>query len=732
MMLYRYPTMPLSDLVSWTLEDDFLTAGANARIALALLRCARRWPHFWHAGAADELVWHLRPALKHGEAGLQRVLSDPCVRASLEAIRLDASGSALLDTRRGRTFLGNALLKEDPAFAAVFDEAERCFVAFINREAHPLDHNVSLLADVFELADVEARYLALAGSFCFGTIAQSVFVPIGVRSHRGRVLSALLGCSEREALDLMDMSRAVWRSGLLTCSDPGDFPEGLEELFQLSVSGTRLLSLPDADEAVLAAEVLEPLGPRATLTWPHLEDTLQLLRTVLSRAASGADAGVHILIHGEPGSGHMAFVLALLDLAGLRGYRMSDRRRAACEPTRAELLADLTLSRRFVDRQRGAVLVVEDAESMLFTPGFGPPSRGAMKDVLRQSRQPVVWLAEDVRQIDSSYITRFTCSVALPDPPLAVRRMWCHTVLRESGCSAPQIDVFAGNPQTTIGIVDGARRFVSLGAGGDVTADTALQAFSQGQLGTPEGNKLPHDRLARVHRFDIEFAHVAGATHVTEVLRSIEADGEGTVLLSGASGVGKTSLAFELARQLGRDMVRAFAGDFLRPYRGESGRQLLRWLQRHGATHSVLLLDDLDAFMGDDDAVAGALRHGLDTFGGVLVATACASFDPPPALIRRFTYRLMLLPLTASQRCTLFARLVTHGVGEGVPPEVRQALLPLDRLTPGDFFNVQARLRHRQVDWRRWLSELTSEHQAKASTSLEALGIALPSSSQRC
>lgn len=707
--------MPLPDLVSWTFEDDFVTAGANARIALALLRCARRYPHSWHPAAVDELAWHLRPARQHCEAALQRALVESHVRERLDVQRVDASPSGLLDTRKGRAFLGNALLAEDPSFTDVFDEAIQCFAEFVTRQPHPVAHNVRLITDVFALSDVEARYLTLAGSFCFSTIKQSAFVPIRARSRFAHVLSALLECSGREAADLMDMNRSLWRSGLLMRSDFGDVPEGVDELFHLSAFGARLMALTGVDEGALAAAVLEPLGPPGEWTWPHLEDTQRLLCAVLSNAASRKGAGVHILILGEPGSGQMAFVKAVLGLAGLHGYRVPALSRLAPEPSRGEQLADLALSRRFASRQPGAVLVVEDAEAFLAVQAFEPSSKGWMSEVLKEPGQPVIWIADDARHIDPSYLARFTCCVALRDPPLGVRRLWCRSALTEQGCSDPAIESFADSPLATSGLIEGARRCVSLCAGGGVDSDVALQAFLKGHASSIEGNTTDRRRHGPAHGFDLQFTHIAESIDVPYVVRSLAADGEGTVLLAGASGVGKTSLAVAMARQLERDVVRAAASDFLSPYRGEAGRRLLRWLGRHDTRDTLLLLDDLGAFANDsdEDSLVGALQYGIDRFGGVLVATASAAADLPPALIRRLTYRLTLLPLTLPQRCALFTRLVSEETGREMPLEVQRALVELDRLTPGDFFNVRARLRHRHADWRRWLAELALEHEAK-------------------
>lgn len=708
--------MPLMDLVSWKFEDDFETAGANARIALALLRCARQVPIAWHVGAADELAWHLRPALSRLDSAMHRALSSLSTQRRAGAQVQDASSSTLLATRSGRTFIGLALLNEDPAFQALFDDTESEFERFIASRPHPLDHTVRLLTRVFDLSGAEARYLALAGSFSFGSLAPSVFIPLGPGSSCTRILSAMLGCSDREAAQLLNPSCALWRSGLLMRPIFEGEPVRMEDLFWLSPSGERLITLPGSDDASLAHCVLEPMQEPGWegRTWPHLEDRLNLLQAVLCGGKGHTGPSLQILIHGPVGNGKGQFVKALLARSGLRGYRVPVHSPTGSEPSRFQRLANLELVRRFAAHQPDAVVILDGAQDLLSTQQLDAPCKAWMKHALTQTSPPVIWITDDVQCIDPAYLPRFTCCIEIPNPPVPVRRAWSQQALHQHGCSSLAIERFASHAATTTALLHGATRILSLCSGGELDADTVLEAFQRGHL-LSQGHIVPAaSPLRSSHGFDLRYLHLLGSMDVPGLVDSLASQGEGTVLLSGPSGAGKTSLAGELARRLGRSVVRVMASDFSSPFRGESARRLQAWFRMQDARYSVLLMDDLDALVGPgaEPGLVIALAHAMDAFEGVLVGTTSDPSQLPPLLQHRWTFRLSLQPLTLVQRCGLFDHLVPPSMGPD-PGEIRSALEPLDRLTPGDFYNVQARLRHQHADGRRWLFELAHEHHAQ-------------------
>ncbi len=123
-----------------------------------------------------------------------------------------------------------------------------------------------------------------------------------------------------------------------------------------------------------------------------------------------------------------------------------------------------------------------------------------------------------------------------------------------------------------------------------------------------------------------------------------------------------------------------------------------------------------------DRAVTAEFLRWLEAFEGVFVCATNHPQDLDPALARRFVHRVAFAPLQFLQRVALFAELALSDAQATVDAQAQARLQRLDRLTPGDFANVQRRLRWLAADAPRWLDELEAEQQAKPGAQAAAMG----------
>ncbi|MCK7578802.1 MAG: ATP-binding protein [Chromatiales bacterium] len=91
-----------------------------------------------------------------------------------------------------------------------------------------------------------------------------------------------------------------------------------------------------------------------------------------------------------------------------------------------------------------------------------------------------------------------------------------------------------------------------------------------------------------------------GRRHSSERDRAGAASVKGTARLCfyGPPGTGKTAFAEVLAEALDRELVARQASDLLSPYVGETEHNLARLFREIDPRHSVLLLDEVDSFLG--------------------------------------------------------------------------------------------------------------------------------------
>lgn len=738
---------PTKIALNWSFEDDFLISSSNARIVLALLRCVRHMPGTLPSRQYDDMTADLLPVLVRLTKELRKALRFPSLKSVMENIDAgedisDDDWMAALSSRQFQVALGEAIASDKPALSYVLDQAERILEDFIHSAAHPLDHNVNLLTSILDLSEPAGHFIRLAAAFCYGTIEPSIFTFIDTPSRVAKTVGLIVGCSPQDAAKLLDPGQALWRSGLLRCSQSNRNVRDLEDLLLLSTMGERLLAVAHPDETSLAACVLKPVpaSPGPSLSWPHLHQERQLLLALLRNATEQNQRGINILIHGEPGTGKTEFVRQILQEVGLQAYAINHADDDGYEASRAARLAHLCLSRTFAGRQSGSVLVMDEAEDIFVGHHDHPlaellrpttQSKAWMNDILEQAPQPVIWISNKVSHMDPAYLRRFTYCLAFPRPPLALRQAMVHQQLSAHGCSPSLMDTVAGLDQTTPALVSATARFMALSQGSSVEADAAARAVVNGYLSAKGHTTIAKPRPVTM-RFDMKYVNLAGTMTAEALLHCLQADGYGTALFEGPPGTGKTQLAAELARQLGRRLIVKTASDITSKWYGESERNVAAMFRDCDPQAEMILLDEGDVLLGDrsqagqrvDRAVTAEFLRWLECFEGVFICATNHASTLDPALARRFTHRMSFLPMTQAQRCAMLTECLHDDAkpdGE-LPLEAQRTLQKLDQLTPGDFANVGRRLRHTQADLVRWLAELACEQQAKPGAQNRQIG----------
>ncbi|PZQ54927.1 MAG: ATPase, partial [Variovorax paradoxus] len=109
------------------------------------------------------------------------------------------------------------------------------------------------------------------------------------------------------------------------------------------------------------------------------------------------------------------------------------------------------------------------------------------------------------------------------------------------------------------------------------------------------------------------------------------------------------------------------------------------------------------------------MLQGMERFKGVFVCTTNLLDRLDQAALRRFTFKIRFMPLTAEQRERMFVTEALAGDAAALTPELRTRLARLAQLCPGDFAAVK-----RQTDIlaatfspEEFLDQLEAEHRIK-------------------
>jgi SpoVK/Ycf46/Vps4 family AAA+-type ATPase len=141
------------------------------------------------------------------------------------------------------------------------------------------------------------------------------------------------------------------------------------------------------------------------------------------------------------------------------------------------------------------------------------------------------------------------------------------------------------------------------------------------------------------------------------------------------------------------------------------------------AEQAVLLLDEADSFLRSRQRAERAyevtevnqMLAGMERFAGVFVATTNLFEQLDEAALRRFTFKIRFLPLTASQRERMFVAEALGGDAAACTDAHRARLGALDALAPGDFAAVrrQAEVLATALEPDEFLAQLEAEHRVK-------------------
>ena len=163
-----------------------------------------------------------------------------------------------------------------------------------------------------------------------------------------------------------------------------------------------------------------------------------------------------------------------------------------------------------------------------------------------------------------------------------------------------------------------------------------------------------------VTTYDLDMLNVETRFEVPRIVEALKARGHGTLCFYGAPGTGKTALAEHIAKASDRPLIIKQASDLMSKYVGETEQNMAAMFREAEAEKAVLLLDEADSFLQDrrgaqrtyEVTEVNEMLQGMERFAGIFVCTTNLLDRIDQAALRRFTFKIRFMPLTAAQRET--------------------------------------------------------------------------------
>jgi len=603
-----------------------------------------------------------------------------------------------------------------------------------------VEKNIDALAGVLQLNRAE-RALLLYGTLArYQRELRSLLVEFKVSNAAEAygVIADLAGVKASEVAEALRAGSRLERIGLVENLLSEHNITDLADLMKVSERLPPVLMRPYRDRRELMAVFTRP-APRSTLgptDFAYVEQDLALLARLLREAVAQGMAGVNVLIYGPPGMGKTELVRVAAAEAGLELFEVEVADRDGHALSGRDRYRSLQIAQVFLKGTARSVLLFDEVEDVFPTlsgetardlaraeHGGGPGGKAWVNQILESNPVPTLWVTNRIAQIDPAFRRRFAYHLELLSPPPGAREQLVRGALAGVAASEALVQRLCARPGLTPAQIRTAVRFARLAA---PAAATELDGLIERQLRHADhalGRRQAVAQRVPPTTWRPDRLNLKAPCPLPRLIEALRLRGEASLCFHGPPGTGKTALAEHLAQALDRPLMVRRASDLVSKFVGETEQQLAAMFREAQAEQALLLLDEADSFLQDR---RGALRpheisevnemlQGMERFAGLFICTTNLMDSLDAAALRRFTFKIRFLPLSATQRRAMFVEEALQGDAARLDAALTQGLERLDGLCPGDFATVrrQALLLGDALDPHDFLDRLQAEWRLK-------------------
>jgi SpoVK/Ycf46/Vps4 family AAA+-type ATPase len=636
-------------------------------------------------------------------------------------------------------------IKDSPKdFMAVLQSTVDWLDRDLKQQSALVETNIDALGQLLQLNPAE-RALLLYGTLArYQRELRGLLVEFKVANAQEAyaTLARVAGVDERELAEALRSGSRLERVGMVENLISEHNITDLSDLMKVSDQLPPVLMREYRQPGELMAVFTRPAAPTALGAddFAFVADEVQVLSSLLQQAVARRAPGVNILLYGPPGTGKTELAKVCAQAAGLALYEVEYADREGDALSGRDRYRSLQISQVFLKGSPQVALLFDEVEDV-FPPlagdtaqlmarldagdgGSGSVSGKAwVNQILEHNPVPVIWITNRIEQIDPAFRRRFQYHLELSSPPPGARQALVSRAL--GGISLPPdlVERLSARRGLTPAQIRTAVRFAELA--GDAAQVPALIERQLAHADLALGGKQDAGSRPRATttRYTLDLLNVETRFGIPAIVRALQARGHGALCFFGPPGTGKTALAEHIATALGKPLMIRQASDLMSKFVGETEQNMARMFGEAQREEAVLLLDEADSFLRNrrlaersyEISEVNQMLQGMERFAGIFICTTNLFDALDEAALRRFSFKLRFLPLTATQREAMF---ITEALAEdtaALSPEHRQRLARLDHLTPGDFAAVtrQVDILGRAFEPDEFLAQLEGEHRVK-------------------
>ncbi|MDP2817462.1 MAG: ATP-binding protein [Polaromonas sp.] len=631
----------------------------------------------------------------------------------------------------------------------------------LKKQSTLVEKNIDALANLLQLNQAE-RALLLYGTLArYQRDLRSLLVEFKVNNapEAYAAIAEVAGVKANEVAEALRAGSRLERIGMVENLISEHNITDLADLMKVSEKLPPVLMREYRDQTELMAVFTRPVD-RSSLglaDFSFAQEDAQVMVSLLRNAVAGKELGVNVLLYGPPGTGKTELAKVVAQAAGLDLFEVEYADRDGNSLSGRDRYRSLQIAQVFLKGSAHAALLFDEVEDVfpaisseaaqlmarsdqLVAPATGSVSGKAwVNQILESNTVPTLWVTNRIEQIDPAFRRRFAYHLELKSPPPGARE----GLVRKTLAGVPVSDGFVARLTARKGLTPAqirtAVRFARLASepckencGEGMQAilsggHTALmESLIERQLKNADlalGNKADAAGRRSVTTYDLSMLNVQSRFDVPRIVQALKSRSHGSLCFYGAPGTGKTALAEHLAKELERPLMIKQASDLMSKYVGETEQNMAAMFAEAEAEKAVLLLDEADSFLQDrrgahrtyEVTEVNEMLQGMERFTGIFVCTTNLLESLDQAALRRFTFKIKFMPLTAAQREKMFVTEALAGDAASLTDVVCERLARLEQLCPGDFAAVkrQTDILAAEFTVDEFLSQLEAEHRIK-------------------
>ena len=620
----------------------------------------------------------------------------------------------------------------------------------LKKQSTLVEKNIDALAHLLQLNQAE-RALLLYGTLTrYQRELRSLLVEFKVNNaaEAYAVIAEVAGVKAEEVSEALRTGSRLERIGLVDNLISEHNITDLADLMKVSEKLPPVLMREYRDQAELMAVFTRPASKSslALEDFAFVAEEAQLLSTLLQNAVARREVGVNVLLYGPPGTGKTELAKVAGQAAGLELFEVEYADRDGNSLSGRERYRSLQIAQVFLKGSAQSALLFDEVEDV-FPPisseaaqllvraeKMGAPASSSVSgkawvnQILESNAVPTVWITNRIEQIDPAFRRRFAYHLELKSPPPGAREQLVRRALQGVDVSATFVERLVARKGLTPAQIHTAVRFAALiGPGTEAQAQQGLETLIERQLRNADqalgGRREFASPRRSVTHYDLGLLNVESRFELPRMVQALQARGHGSLCFYGPPGSGKTALAEYLAEQMGRPLLIRQASDLVSKFIGETEQNMAGMFAEAEAENAVLLLDEADSFLQDrrgaqrtyEVTEVNEMLQGMERHQGVFICTTNLMDRIDQAALRRFTFKIRFMPLSAAQRRAMFVAEVLEGVAERLEPGVQKRLDLMEQLCLGDFAAVQqqAHILGTGFSAEEFLEQLEAEHRIK-------------------